>query len=531
MYDIATDNACSERQFAELVDRIALDGQRRQQLVELLREDHSVYDQRGAPAVVRMRGWVMLALSRGELPAAALVFVLEELDTGIDAYLVAAAARALRAYPTPQASFAPFVIRAITHMQYYEEPVSFDGYGEYADSADGPTPLKELFAALVWLGPRACDVLPAIESLRETCEGIPNRLMPELDRALEAVRAGGQDEEGAPDACCTLPPGLASIFSWGRSDRHHSEPIGLLRFEDQSGASITFDQFFQGCPAIVVFFYTRCDNPRKCSLTVSKLAQVQKLLQAEGLAGEIRTAAITYDPLFDDPIRLRRYGLNRDVRFDAHHRMLRCADGVEPLLRHFRLGVNFIDSLVNRHRIEAYVLDAKGRIASRFERLHWSERQVLDRAVEVLNEGRTGASEAAALQPSHPSRGRAVASSVFGVLASSGFAFFPKCPFCWAAYLSLFGVAGLEQLPYMPWLYGVLLCFMMVNLASVWLRSRATRRMTGFYLAVLGTFTVMAAQAAPGGTWIAPAGIFLIFAGSAASAFFRIRPSARATSS
>jgi hypothetical protein len=38
-----------------------------------------------------MRGWILIALSHVGLTDAALLFVLEELDTGRDAYLVAAA--------------------------------------------------------------------------------------------------------------------------------------------------------------------------------------------------------------------------------------------------------------------------------------------------------------------------------------------------------------------------------------------------------------------------------------------------------
>ena len=66
--------------------------------------------------------------------------------------------------------------------------------------------------------------------------------------------------------------------------------------------------------------------------------------------------------------------------------MLRTLDGLDPLRDHFNLGVNFIESLVNRHRIEAYVLDAEGRIAASVERIHWDEQQVVDRAIEMLKE-------------------------------------------------------------------------------------------------------------------------------------------------
>ena len=53
--------------------------------------------------------------------------------------------------------------------------------------------------------------------------------------------------------------------------------------------------------------------------------------------------------------------------------MLRVIDGVNPLRSHFKLEVNFIESLVNRHWIEAYILDTEGRIAASFQRLHWTE--------------------------------------------------------------------------------------------------------------------------------------------------------------
>jgi protein SCO1/2 len=122
----------------------------------------------------------------------------------------------------------------------------------------------------------------------------------------------------------------------------------------------------------------------KCSLSVTKLGRVQALLAARGLAGRIRTAAITYDPAFDRAERLRVYGQDRAVRMDEDHRLLRAVEGNDALRSYFELGVNFGESLVNRHRIELFILDATGRIAVSFERLHWDEEQIVARAVETL---------------------------------------------------------------------------------------------------------------------------------------------------
>ncbi|HEX4553086.1 MAG TPA: SCO family protein [Xanthobacteraceae bacterium] len=386
MRPAATANAQSEPQFAALVDALTADPGRRGQLTDLLREDHPIYDQRGAATVVRMRGWVLLALARAGVSDAALIFVLEELDTGIDAYLVAAAARALRSYAHPDENLAPFVMRALTNIRYRDEPLCFEHYGDYAVSSTGTSPVRELLMTLAWLGPHARGVLPELEALRAERGGLARKYRIDIDRALHAIRGADQVDEPAAGSCCGPPTGLGNMVSRPSDSRGGVQSIAAAVFEDHGGDRIAFQEFFRGQPSIVVFFYTRCDNPLKCSLTVTKLARIQNLLDAQGLADRIHTAAISYDPAYDLPERLRVYGRDRGVVMNAHHRMLRAIDGMGALCAHFGLGVNFIESLVNRHRIEAYILDAEGRVAVSFERVHWDEGEVVGRAVEVLKE-------------------------------------------------------------------------------------------------------------------------------------------------
>ena len=386
MQNIATASVLSESEFAALVDALVIDPDRHGQLTELLREDHPIYEQRGTASTVRMRGWILLALARVGVSDAALVFVLEELDTGIDAYLVAAAARALRSYPRPTTALAPFVMRALTNIRYRNDPVSFENYGEYATSSTSTSPVRELLATMAWLGSLARGVLPEIESLRTQRGGLPKKLLVDVDRVVEAIRSEDHFHKAGNDICCTLPKELSNTFSWAFSSRKRSEPIESTIFEDHQGELISFKELFRGHPSIVAFFYTRCDNPLKCSLTVTKLARIQKLLDERGLAEQIHTAAISYDPTYDVPERLRGYGQNRGMRMDVCHRMLRTNNGFDALRSHFKLGVNFIESLVNRHRIEVYILDARGRIAASFERIHWDEQQVVDCTIDVMKE-------------------------------------------------------------------------------------------------------------------------------------------------
>ena len=515
MADLVTIKTASESEFADLVDSLAADPDRRQQLTDLLREDHAIYDQRGAATIVEMRGWVLLALARTEISDDELLFVLEELDTGVDPYLVAAAACALRSYPNPNSALAPYVLRALNQIRYHDDPVSFEAFGDYATSSSGTSPVRELLVTSAWLGPHAREVLPELEAIVHS-GGLSKKAMLEANRALEIIRGSDQAAPRDSDSCCTLPTGLLSKISWSNNSRHGTEQIDETVFEDQDSGRITFKEFFHGRPSIVVFFYTRCGNPLKCSLTITKLARIQKLLEEQGLVDQINTAAITYDPAFDLPVRIRSYGQNRSVRLDAGHRMLRTTEGINALREHFKLGVNFIESLVNRHRIEAYVLDAKGRIAVSFERLHWDEQELIDRAVTVFSEKND-------LRPTEvvPRESAAVtrtASPLLATLASLGVAFFPKCPICWSAYLSLFGIAGLNQIPYSPWLQPILITAMIINIVSVWLRARATRQRWGLYLVSAGALIIIVAKMGFGWEKAAIPGVLLTFAGSVVSA-------------
>jgi protein SCO1 len=527
----------AEDQFAALVDALAAND-RGDTLTALLAEDHAVYDQRGTGAIVRMRGWVLLALGRGTLPPAALIFVLEELDTGHDGYLVAAAARALRA-GAPRAEFAPFVMRAIGNLRFRDDPIAFDEYGAYATSPDATTPIRELLETLAWLGPLAREIYSQLDALRTPGSGLSKKLMPDLERTLEAVgppspsasarlAVAGAASDGSevlpptsPD-CCDWRSGVGGFVAWPFAARAGTEAVRATVFEDHNGEPTTFADFFTGQPSIVAFFYTRCDNPQKCSLTVSKLARVQQQLADRGVAERIRTAAITYDPGFDLPSRLRAYGHGRQMRMDADHRLLRTTDGIEPLRRYFSLGVNFIGSLVNRHRIEIYILDAAGRIAATFRRIHWNERDVVDRAVELLNgDGDPGAASRDSIEhtrrePAPPEHPRAAA-SVLGTLASLGVAFFPKCPICWATYMSALGISSLVPIPYSPWLQPVLFGVMTLNLAAVGWRGRSTKRMTGFALVAAGALAVVATKLGAIPEQASMLGVALTMAGSFAS--------------
>jgi len=135
---------------------------------------------------------------------------------------------------------------------------------------------------------------------------------------------------------------------------------------------------------------------------------------------------------------------------------------------------------------------------------------VVNRATEVLCENpRPGF--AARSWFSGPGK---TATAIFGPLLSIGWAFFPKCPACWAAYLSVVGMVGIRQIPYPSRMQPLFMALMLVNVVSVWFRARVIRDMGGFYFVFAGTFAIILAETVIGGGNVAALGVALMCAGS-----------------
>jgi len=157
-----------------------------------------------------------------------------------------------------------------------------------------------------------------------------------------------------------------------------------VELQDQNGAVLSFGEFFFGRPGVMTFFYTRCMNPEKCSLTITKLARLQRRICEQQLQGRVNIAAVTYDPVFDLPRRLHAYGTDRGMTFDERNRMLRTTGAFGPFRRSFDLGVGYGSVTVNRHRRELLVLNDKGYAAATFPRMLWHEEEVFGALKSLL---------------------------------------------------------------------------------------------------------------------------------------------------
>ena len=342
----------------------------------LLDERHAVYHGVATPAVVRMRGALLLALGHHALPVTALPFVLEELESAHDASLTAIAARVLRKFPEPSAAFAEPLLSALSTIRHRDEIVRFPHDGQHTPGAgDTTTATSEVITTIAWLGRAGASCVPRMEQLLASNPGPSTAAM--LANAIEAIRNDGRtpmpaDAWSPEDTACAIPSSSAGDISG-------------VRFQDHSGTELTFADAFHGRPSIVVFFYTRCDNPAKCPLTMYRFGNLQRLLQESGLGDAIGMGAITYDPQYDRAERLSQYAESWGAKPSAVHRILRTVGDFAAVSDYFALGVNFSASgIVNRHQLEAFVLDRDGRIAHAVTRRRWDEAQLLQLASTLL---------------------------------------------------------------------------------------------------------------------------------------------------
>lgn len=323
-------------------------------LIRLLAEDAPLYRGRGTAEAERLRGRVLAGFARAGLPPPALPQVLAELETGLNPQVVAGAARALAGAEPPPAEALDLLAAAALRIRSSESLA-------WLDPAAPVSAVAEVVLAMARHG------APAVSRLRvlRAEGGWSATVTAALAQAIATAEAA------APKSCCG-----------GRSDAAPATPVAApgaiddLEIQDQSGAVMRFADLFGGTPAAIAFFYTRCMNPQKCSLTISRLAAVSARLKGAGLAGQALVAAFTYDPAYDTPRQLEAYGRDRDFPFGDRCRLLRTTGPLDPLQAHFELGVGFGPATVNQHRIDLAVLGADGRVVLSHAHRLWDEAEV-----------------------------------------------------------------------------------------------------------------------------------------------------------
>lgn len=219
-----------------------------------------------------------------------------------------------------------------------------------------------------------------------------------LALALAATPAVAQDEAHDHDPAhdhdhgqhhdpAALPEAPAGEAVWEPA----GGPLRLAHldvgFTDQDGASGTLAELIDR-PVLVTFFYSRCQNSRKCPLTVSRFAGLQRRLGEAGLGERVRLLAITYEPQFDTPERLARYATSRGFDLGPTARALRLdPERQQQVIDDLAVDVAYNSGWVSGHGVELSLLDAEGRLVRKYHSILWHDPRVVEDVRRLLADG------------------------------------------------------------------------------------------------------------------------------------------------
>ena len=354
---------------AALVDRVRREPELRDELVPLLREDHPVYAGRGASSAARTRAWLLSVCAEVGLPDDALPAVLDDLVNEVDPVCVAGAAVAVRGLAAPPRPVANALLVALNAMRVRDVPVVLAPPGTPWSVAPQTSAVTEVLAALRWC--RLDQTQIAELAALAAQDGWSAAARADLHTTLTSAR------RRAGRLCLDLCAGPATVPT-GFTAAATPGTLAGVQVQDQSGERLSLLSYLAAAPTVVTFFYTRCTNPNKCSLTVTKLADLQRRLAGSA----VQLAAVSYDPGYDLPGRMAVYGSARGLVFGSAVRMLRAVDGHDALLRFFRLRVGYNSGLVNRHAVEVFLMDGE-RIAMSRSQLPWAVNEVATAALAL----------------------------------------------------------------------------------------------------------------------------------------------------
>lgn len=270
---------------------------------EQLRQDAPHAEGLSTADAERVRAHLLASLEMRGIPDDALCDVAEELRTSTSPAVLAGAARAVRGLGPGAGAGGDW---AVLLREAAERIATADVFVRWLPTAVTPG----------WMRTARGELLATLEEL------------------------GSSTEAAAPEAREGSPLSL---------DPDSLDRVGL---EDQDGATTTLADALAGRETVLAFFYTRCMNPAKCSLTITRLATAARA--AEG--GRRSHLAMTYDPAYDSPARMRRYGAERGFPFGDHARFVRATDPREDVRALFDLRVGYGPTTVNEHARELFLV-------------------------------------------------------------------------------------------------------------------------------------------------------------------------------
>lgn len=241
-------------------------------------------------------------------------------------------------------------------------------------------------ARLVSVDPEATEVLPCCPVDSQSAK--LNAADKEHDErhagvsSRSVVDAPIQDESKPPAADQTRTEWRAS--QWVDPSQRETFDLGFS-MTDQDGRSLTLADLL-GRPIAMTFIFTRCPNPQMCPLITTAMGRLQNQLEKTSLADQVYLVLLSYDPVFDTPDRLKKYGAQRGLEFTNAYMLRPDPDQFRQLLDEFQIGVHYNPDGSIGHFIELLLIDHQGRFVRDYQGDIWSNAAVLDDLKQLVAE-------------------------------------------------------------------------------------------------------------------------------------------------
>jgi cytochrome oxidase Cu insertion factor (SCO1/SenC/PrrC family) len=161
---------------------------------------------------------------------------------------------------------------------------------------------------------------------------------------------------------------------------------GEILLTTQAGEKVKAHDLL-GRPIALSFLYTRCDNPKKCPLIATTMASLQKELDETEISNRVQLLLVTYDPDYDSPAVLTKFGTTHGLRFERNALMLQPdSKQKDKLFKALNVGVNYNGQSVNLHSIQLMLLDSQGRYVRTYHSVIWNNQQVIEDLKRLLAE-------------------------------------------------------------------------------------------------------------------------------------------------
>jgi protein SCO1/2 len=338
-----------------------------------LRENHPIYAGRLPTEASQFRGFLLSSLGAFPTNDELYGYVRAEFLFGGHAFGIAAAAVAARSFSDRADDLVP-LMEPFLASSFDDDRVDITT-PELNYPIAHPTKARyEIIRTLLVFGPhatRSVSLLDAIVACPSCGSyGGDSMLVDEAARAAAAIRK-------ATLPCCRNEAVAAAAGTRGLQviDRRYRKPLamGSVKLLDQDGRSLAFSDL-QGRPFVLTFFYSQCTNALKCVSTVRRLRDLARECAKDGLADKVGIYGMTYDPQFDTPSVLNKYGKLHGMAFSENVRLVKTVeDELGAALRdQLALRVSYGAGSVNQHGIQLFVFDNKGRLAGTQDNELWS---------------------------------------------------------------------------------------------------------------------------------------------------------------